>query len=275
MTALPDPRVLDAVAALVGERLAGAHRLPLVLGLCGAQGSGKSTLARALVARLQGQGIAAAALSIDDLYLTRAQRAVLAREVHPLLATRGPPGTHDVPLGLALLAALEAGEGPALPRFDKAADDRTPRGAWPAAPAHCRVLVFEGWCVGAIPQDEAALAAPVNDLEREEDPDGTWRRAVNSALAGSYADLFARIDALVLLAAPGFGAVHGWRMQQEDELRAVSPDGAAVMDAAGMARFIQHYERLSRHILAEMPARADLVIRLGPDRVPLAIERRA
>ena len=275
MTAAPDPRVLDAVAVLVGERLAGPCRVPLVVGLCGAQGSGKTTLARATVARLEGQGIVAAALSIDDLYLTRAERAVLGREVHPLLATRGPPGTHDVPLGLALLAALENGEAAPLPRFDKAADDRAPRSAWPLAPAHCRVLVFEGWCVGAVAQAGEALVAPVNALEAGEDPDGRWRRAVNTALAGPYAALFARLDALVLLAAPGFEAVHGWRLQQEEELRRSSPRaGAALMDAAGIARFIQYYERLTRHILAEMPVRADLVIRLGPDRAPLAIERR-
>jgi D-glycerate 3-kinase len=47
------------------------------------------------------------------------------------------------------------------------------------------------------------------------------------------------------------------------------------MDAAGIARFIQHYERLTRHILAEMPARADLLVRLGADRSPLAITQSA
>jgi D-glycerate 3-kinase len=31
-------------------------------------------------------------------------------------------------------------------------------------------------------------------------------------------------------------------------------------------RFVQHFERLTRHILAEMPARAELVLRLDEQR---------
>jgi D-glycerate 3-kinase len=38
------------------------------------------------------------------------------------------------------------------------------------------------------------------------------------------------------------------------------------MDAAAVAAFIQHYERLTRHILTEMPGRADLTLYLDPDR---------
>jgi D-glycerate 3-kinase len=38
------------------------------------------------------------------------------------------------------------------------------------------------------------------------------------------------------------------------------------MDGAQLDRFVQHYERLTRHILAEMPGRADLVLHLAPDR---------
>ena len=36
-------------------------------------------------------------------------------------------------------------------------------------------------------------------------------------------------------------------------------------------RFIMHYERLTRWILQEMPARADIVVRLGPDHEVLGI----
>ncbi len=243
-------------------------RHPLVLGLCGAQGSGKSTLAAALVDAATRRGLAAAALSLDDLYRTRAERSVLAREVHPLLATRGVPGTHDVALGLDLLVRIEAGEAVCLPRFDKATDDRAPEAQWTAVPGSLDLLVFEGWCVGARPQAAAALVDPVNALEAGEDADGHWRRWVNAELAGDYQRLFARIGVLVLLAAPGFEVVADWRLEQEQA-------GAGVMDAGQIARFIQHYERLTRHILAEMPDRADLVIRLDRDRKPLAIVGRS
>ena len=56
-----------------------------------------------------------------------------------------------------------------------------------------------------------------------------------------------------------------------DEMRERAPGGARVMSPAQVARFIQHYERLTCHILAEMPPRADLVIRLGPEREVLGI----
>jgi D-glycerate 3-kinase len=239
--------------------------LPFVLGLCGAQGSGKTTMARAIVAALTAEGVAAAALSLDDLYLTRAEREQLARDVHPLLATRGVPGTHDVGLGLTVFDALARGEAASLPRFDKARDDRAPRSAWPLAPAGCTVLVFEGWCVGAGPQADAALADPVNALERNEDADGRWRAYANGCLGGEYQRLFARIDALALLAAPAFEVVARWRGEQEAELAAAEP-GIRTMDEAGIARFVSFYERITRYILAEMPARADLTARLDPAR---------
>jgi D-glycerate 3-kinase len=268
----PDPRVVEAAAALVRS---GKPDKPFVLGICGAQGSGKSTLARALVRSAQADAMPAAALSLDDLYLTRSERERLARDVHPLLRTRGVPGTHDVALGIAVLDALARGEPAALPRFDKACDDRAPGSAWDRAPEGCALLVFEGWCLGARPQRAEDLPAPVNDLEAADDPQARWRRFVNAALAGPYQALFGRVDALVLLAAPGFEVVRGWRMQQEADLRAsAASDKSGVMDDAAIARFIAHYERITRHILEEMPARADCVIKLRDDRSPLAIDFR-
>lgn len=256
-------RSLDALEqALDDWRGAG----PFVLGLCGAQGSGKSTLSAALEQRLKGRGVRAAVLSLDDLYLSHDRRQALARAVHPLFAVRGAPGTHDVPQGLALVEAAKAGQDVLLPRFDKATDDPAPAAGWTRAQGPLDVLIFEGWCVGARPQAEADLVAPVNDLEARCDPDGVWRRYANEALAGAYADLFARIDRLVLLAAPGFEVVARWRLQQEQALRAQAPDGARVMSDAEVARFIQHYERLTRHILSDMPSYADLTLRLDEDR---------
>jgi len=239
---------------------------PFVLGVCGAQGSGKSTLSTGLAQRLNARGIKTAILSLDDLYLSNDRRAALAREVHPLFATRGVPGTHDVEQGLALLDAVKAGQGVTLPRFDKATDDPAPEVEWATFDGPLDVLIFEGWCVGARPQDEAALAEPVNALEAERDPDGVWRRHVNAALAADYAELFARIDRLVLLAAPGFEVVECWRLQQEQALRAQAPEGARIMSDAEVATFIQHYERLTRHILSDMPGYADLLLRLDADR---------
>ena len=101
----------------------------------------------------------------------------------------------------------------------------------------------------------------------DEHPDGGWRRTVNRTLAGAYQALFARLDTLVLLAAPSFDVVQTWRTEQEHKLIARTGSG---MSDAEVAIFIQHYERLTRWILTEMPARADWVVRLDAERTPLS-----
>jgi D-glycerate 3-kinase len=262
----PDPKLTAFLAARIADWRAG-HSGLLVVGLCGAQGSGKSTLADALARQLGQEGLRVVTLSLDDLYLPKAAREALAGEVHPLFATRGVPGTHDVALGLATLDALARGDPAALPRFAKGRDDRAPESEWPRAPADTQVLLLEGWCLGAVAQPATDLAQPVNPLEAAEDAAAIWRTHANAALTGPYRQLFARLDRLILLAAPGWHVVAKWREKQEAELRAASP---GAMSPDQVARFIQHYERLTRWILTEMPARADLVIRLSEEREVLA-----
>jgi D-glycerate 3-kinase len=242
----------------------------LVVGINGAQGCGKSTLAARLQHLLEhALGRSTAVLSLDDFYLTRAQRAALARTVHPLLATRGVPGTHDVALAqrtLARLRELRQGESLRLPRFVKARDERAPEGDWPACSGPLDVVLFEGWCVGTPPQADDELAAPVNTLESDEDPEGRWRAYVNAQLATVYAPLFSMLDRLVFLRAPGFEVVHAWRLEQEAGNAAAAPGAAHVMTSSALERFIAHYERLTRHALRVLPARADAVLGLDAQR---------
>lgn len=231
-----------------------------IIGVAGCQGSGKSTLALGLAERFGG-----ATLSLDDVYLTKAERTRMARAVHPLFATRGPPGTHDLALLHAVLDRLTTA-GPAdrtaLPRFDKLADDRAAEAVWPVATGRPRAIVLEGWCLGATPQDPSALAQPINGLEREADPGGMWRSAVNAALARDYGAVTRRLDALIFLKAPGFDVVLDWRCEQEAGLT-----GRPISDArrAALRRFVQHYERLTRHMLDGGIA-PDLTVTLDADR---------
>jgi len=240
---------------------------PLLLGVNGAQGSGKSTLCDFLRLILSdGHGQRVAVLSIDDLYLTRAEREALAGEVHPLLLTRGVPGTHDVTLGLATLDRLRAATDKdliPLPSFDKASDDRRPAADWPIFRGQPDIILFEGWCVGTTPQSDAALREPVNALERDEDADGRWRRYVNHRLETDYRRLFAELDRLIFLRIPGMDRVLEWRTLQEQKLAATAGAGQHVMDAAAIRRFVMHYERLTRHNLIDLPARADLTLDLN------------
>jgi len=261
---------IERLHAPLADRIAAVAMGPaFVVGICGPQGSGKSTTVRVVAALLEARGLKTATLSLDDLYLPLADREALARDVHPLLRTRGVPGTHDVALGLAVLDGLAGEGGTALPRFDKAADDRAPVETWPVVEGPVDVVLLEGWCVGARPEPSEALAAPVNALERERDAGGTWRAHVDAALAGPYRALFGRLDLLVLFIAPDFATVLAWRREQEAKLRArLAETGQAgrAMSDDEVAVFVQHYERLTRHIAREMPPRADIVIALDADR---------
>lgn len=264
---------IDSALLPLAERLATRIRQSdslVVIGLCGAQGSGKSTASAVLAETLNRQNLPTAAMSIDDFYLPHGERQQLARRVHPLLATRGVPGTHDVELAQAVIESLADAGATQVPVFDKATDDRRPRALWRGVEGPLRAVILEGWCVGAKPEPAARLATPVNALERDEDGEGRWRGYVNEALEGRYAALFARLSPMVLLAAPSFEVVLAWRTEQEHKLRQrlarEGGDGSRLMSDAQVARFISHYERITRHILEEMPARADHLIALDADR---------
>lgn len=270
---------IRAVHTPIANRIAQAARQrggQITVGLCGSQGSGKSTMATVLKALLDSLGLPTAVLSIDDLYLTHEERLVLGREIHPLFRTRGVPGTHDVDLGVETIDRLRRHQGPvAVPAFDKHRDDRRPVADWPVVQAPVAVVLLEGWCVGAWPQDPAVLVKPINALERDEDPDGSWRSHVNYALAGDYRALFGPLELQILLKAPSFDVVYAWRLEQEQKLRArvVAAGGhlSRVMSDAAVARFIMHYERITRHILAEMPGRADILLEIDAARTPVRL----
>lgn len=199
----PESLVADLLAALLQDIR--QHEPPWLVGLSGLQGSGKSTLAHQLVARARRSGLSAIALSLDDFYLLRRERQQLAREVHPLFATRGVPGTHDLDLIARTLAALAraTARSPArLPRFDKGRDTRVPPSRWRRLTHAPHLIVFEGWCMGVPHQSQRALTQPRNALEACDDADGRWRRHVNSRLAGDYAQLWKKLHLLILLQAP-------------------------------------------------------------------------
>lgn len=249
---------------------------PLVVGINGAQGAGKSTLFTLLEVTLsQGFGQRVVGFSLDDLYKTRRERQQMAQEVHPLFQTRGVPGTHDVGLGIDLLRQLRGAQPcqiTKIPVFDKSIDDRCPEAVWQEWLGPVDVVVLDGWCLGAEPQPDAALEPPVNALEADEDKEGIWRRYVNAQLGGPYRELFEMVDVLLMLKVPSMNSVFEWRTLQEKKLaervrhleateRRREP--LRIMDEAAIRRFIMHYERLTREMLATMPDRADVTLHLN------------
>jgi D-glycerate 3-kinase len=173
-----------------------------------------------------------------------------------------------------LLDTLGTAQVTAIPRFDKSRDTRSDPSEWEQFQGPADIILFEGWCVGARPESPEALIDPINDLERNSDPDGTWRRYVNDALAEPYQRLFGRIEFLVFLKAPSFEVVAGWRKEQEAKLRDRVGSASNVMTDAQIDRFVQYYERLTRFMLAEMPPRADALVTLDESRHPLDLDIR-
>ena len=237
--------------------LARTHR-PWILALGGLPGSGKSTLAAATVAKACQQDWPALALSLDDFYLPRRARKQLAEHIHPLLITRGVPGTHDLALLRHVLMQLPRASDThpvTVPRFDKGRDTRQPPSRWRRVREMPRLVILEGWCLGIAPQPDKALRRPVNELERGEDADGRWRGRANHLLP-DYLRLWDDADARALIRVPDWQAVRRHRHQAEQALRRRHAPQA--MDDAALDRFLQHYERLCRHALKHLPAHVDL-----------------
>ncbi len=241
----------------------------LVVSFNGSQGSGKSTLTAFLrLILIHHFGMNTVEISIDDFYLTRRQRKQLASEVHPLLITRGVPGTHDVELAVNTIRDLQncSADHPCLiPGFNKAVDDRADRSAWRRQTQSADLILFEGWCNHAPVQSEAELIGPVNQLEREEDGQGVWRRYANEQLKVYHQKLFCLAESLVFLQVPSFEKVYEWRGLQEQKLRRQSGHTGQVMSDQQLRRFIEHYERITRSCLKVLPQQADVVLKLGDD----------
>lgn len=239
------------------------QKAPFCLAINGAQGSGKSTLSAYLKSYLESQGIVTEIVSLDDFYLSKSQRAKRATQYHPLFTVRGVPGTHDVTFAIEQVKRFKNSEDFILPRFNKANDEPYSSAKWLKCINKPKVLIFEGWCLGLLPQSSDQLNVPVNDLEATKDSNGEYRARVNQFLSDDYQVLFALFDNLVFLNAQSFERVYSWRLQQEHQL--IKQAGTGMSDEEVTA-FIQYFERLTRWSIESLSARSDLHIKLDENR---------
>jgi len=261
---------LDKVTANKG----GSHNnesKPFFVGINGCQGSGKSTLVAFLAKYLkQNYQLSVAVLSLDDFYLSKAERNLLADNVHPLFKTRGVPGTHDVTLLAKTLNDLKSNQklNISLPRFNKAQDDPFPKKHWAEMQTPVHMVLFEGWCWGIPAQLSSDLILPVNAFESKHDQQLIWRSKVNEVLRTDYQPLYKLMDTWVMLESPSFSCVYQWRLEQELKL-VQKRDGRGsdnVMSDEQVASFIQHYQRLTEYGLEVLPNEVDILFKLDNQR---------
>jgi len=237
---------------------------PLIQGILGGQGTGKSTLAAILKLILEYLGYPTLCLSLDDLYKTYAERLAL-KEADPRLIWRGPPGTHDIQLGLTVLDQLRHANSLTpvhIPRFDKSAYGGAGERSEPEAVMGVDIVLFEGWFVGVKPIDPAAFDSAPPPIET--DTDRAFARDMNERLK-DYLPLWERLDRLILLYPVDYRLSLQWRRQAEHEMIAA---GKAGMTDSEIEQFVHYFWRSLHPDLFITPLAhnrdcVDLVIKIG------------
>jgi D-glycerate 3-kinase len=238
LTAVP-----EIIYGVIQQQRALHPKRPVLIGVSGAQGSGKTTACKLLEMSNRPRF---AHFSLDDVYWSKAEREDLASLIHPLFVTRGPPGTHDLDLARNTIDALmnaAPGRQTPLPSFDKLRDEPVDQDAWELYRGRPEAILFDGWCLGALAPE---MGKPLNPVEAI-DSDGKWREAQNVFLREDYAPFFALFDAIVYLQPPSWEVVRAWRAEQEAHMlaRPLTADETAKLD-----RFLMHYERITRSMMA-------------------------
>ena len=235
-----------------------------VLGLSGAQGTGKSTISQIIKIILKKKyNLNSVCFSIDDFYKTLKERKKMAKNIHQLFLTRGVPGTHDTKLlQNTFKGLLKKNFKPiSIPRFDKSTDDRVNKKIWLKIKKKPDIIIFEGWCVGALSQNNLRLKKSINKLEKKYDKNLIWRIRVNNEIKKNYKKIFKLIDSLIFLKVPGFKHVYKWRFLQERKLKLKSK-GSKVMNREKIKKFIMFYERITRQMITDLQSKANIVIKL-------------
>jgi len=233
-----------------------------VIGLTGGQGTGKSTISNILKIILKDvYNLKTVIFSIDDFYKTLQERKKMSKKISNLFLTRGVPGTHDTRMLLQCIKNLKNNKFKKLtiPKFDKSIDNRFLKNKWLKVREKPNIVIFEGWCVGAMPQKNKDLNFPINKLEKHMDEKKIWRQKVNSELKKNYNKIFKLIDKLIFLKVPSFKYVFKWRLLQEKKLR-ISRKGNKVMTDKQIKNFVMYYERITKHMLKTLPKKANAVI---------------
>ena len=228
--------------------------------ISGSQGIGKSTLLKIIeknILKFYEKKILT--LSLDDYYLPKKDRWILSKKIHPLLITRGVPGTHDLNKLIKDINSFQNKQYPIhKPIFDKLKDDRSKKKEKIIQKAD--ILILEGWCCGSPPIEKKYLYKNINLLEKKEDPHMIWRNFYNQKLKNEYSNLFKLFEKKIFLKSSSFNYVLNWRFKQEKMMR--ERNKKKIMNKKELEYFISHYEKITKFMIRVLPKRADIVIKI-------------
>ena len=241
---------------------------PYFVGLAGGQGTGKTTISSLIKIILTKYfKLKVFRISIDDFYKTRKERISLSKRVHPMLLTRGVPGTHDIKMMLNFFKKVKSKKFKRLklPTFNKAVDDRFKKKYWYNLNEKPDVIIFEGWCVGAKSEKNSSLRKTINSMEKTKDQKQIWRKYVNQQLKSKYKNLYSQLNCLIYLKAKNFGLLQKWRLKQERKLWLSNKKNSKlkIMSKGDVINFMQTYQRITQNMFRYMPKYASIIFNLN------------
>ena len=241
---------------------------PYFVGLAGGQGTGKTTTSSLLkIILIKFFKLEVFRISIDDFYKTRKERVNLSKRVHPMLMTRGVPGTHDINMMLSFFKKVKSRKFKSLklPTFNKAIDDRFNKKYWYNLKDKPDVIIFEGWCVGAKSEKNNTLKKTINSMEKSKDQKKIWRKYVNYQLKSGYKKLYSQLNCLIYLKAQNFSLLQKWRLKQERKLwlNSKRKSNLKIMSKEDVLSFMQTYQRITQNMFRYMPQYASIILNLN------------
>ena len=244
------------------------NKKPLIIGLGGGQGAGKTTITSIISIILKKYfKLNVFKISIDDFYKTRKERFLLSKKLHPLLITRGVPGTHDINIMLDFFKKVKKNRFRSLklPKFNKAIDDRCNKKLWYSIKKKPDVIIFEGWCVGARAENNNTLKKAINSLEKIDDLKMVWRKFVNQQLKLKYKKLYNHLNCLLYLKVNNFSLLQRWRLKQEKKLwlKNQKLSNNKIMSKKEIIRFMETYQRVTQNMIKEAPKYASIIFNLN------------
>ncbi len=239
---------------------------PYFVGLAGGQGTGKTTISSLIrIILTKYFKLNVFRISIDDFYRTRKERISLSKKVHPMLLTRGVPGTHDINMILSFFKKAKSRKFKRLklPTFNKAIDERYNKKKWFDLKKRPDVIIFEGWCVGAKSENNITLKKTINSMEKAKDQKHIWRKYVNDQLKSKYKTLYSQLNCLIYLRAKNFSLLQKWRLKQERKLWIKSKVKSKIMSRGDVINFMQTYQRITQNMFKYMPKYASIIFNLN------------